>query len=185
MRKRSILASGCLSAFVLLMLALPAHATQRSMFKGVSSKLVVKAAPSKVYGAIRALRESDSEGVRILSATEHESVIEELFDELPIIGHARCVYKETYTPEKRIDYHMVESDHFKAFEGAWVLTPASDGSQTTLELSSYIDTGLPVPFARQITNSQTLKDVEQRLQLVKKLAEGSQHQISSARQKSD
>lgn len=157
--------------FVLAFSAVAANATPPKSFKGVTASLTVHASPEHVWRAIRALRDDDPDGVKTISQTANEDILEEVFDELPLIGEARCRYKETYKPFQRIDYQMISSDHFKAFEGSWVLTPAAGGHQTIVELSSYIDTGLCVPFAHQLTNVATARNVHRRLEEVKKAVE--------------
>ena len=168
-------------ALTFVLLSMPALATAEKTFKGVRAKVVVRNNQIAVYQAIRGLRQSDPSDVRVISTSDNEDVLEERFDGLPIIGQARCIYKEKYAPPKRIDYQMLESDHFKAFEGSWVLKPMADGNSTEVELSSYIDAGLPIPFARQITNIQTMKDVRERLEQVKRSAESSQQLVGSFR----
>lgn len=157
----------------------PSWANPPKGFKGVASHLVVNARPQTIYEQIRALRHGEASGVKEISKTDSEAVLEEHFQNLPIIGKAKCIYVEKYTPWSRIDYHMIESDKFKAFEGSWQLTPQDDNS-VLVELCSFVDTGLPIPFGRQITNTQTMKDIKDRLQLVKKKAEASESSLGAA-----
>ena len=151
--------------------ASPSHAEADKQFKGVRGQMVVHADAAHVWHAIRALRDDDPESVKMISQAPGEDVLEETFEDLPIIGKATCRYKETYKPYERIEYRMIQSDHFKAFEGSWVLTPMGNGEQTQVELSSYIDTGLVLPFAHQLTNMSTLRNVHKRLDEVKKAVE--------------
>lgn len=155
-------------------------ALDHKSFKGVTEKIVVRANARACYEAIRALRNEKDSGVRVLSASEDRAVLEETFEKLPIIGEAVCTYEERYDPCKSIEYKMLKSNRFKAFEGAWHLSPAEDGRGTVVQLSSYVDAGLPVPFARQITNMQTAKDIHERLHAVKSSAE--EHRVSSSGQ---
>ncbi len=148
-----------------------AAAADSKPFKGVRDKLVVQADPQHVWQVIRALRNDDPGDVKTISQTPTENILEETFDDLPIIGKAKCRYRETYTPFEKIEYRMISSDHFKAFEGSWVLTPVSNGSKTVVELSSYVDTGLVVPFVHQLTNLATARNVRGRLEDVKKAVE--------------
>ena len=138
--------------------------------RGVSAAVIVNAKPNTIYAAIRGLRDEPDSDVKELSKDVSHSVLEEKFCGLPIIGQAVCVYEEKYQPSSRIDYHMLRSDKFKAFEGAWVLTPVS-GHSTRVELRHYVDTGLRFPFARQLTDAQTTKDIKERLQEVKAKSE--------------
>jgi len=151
-----------------------ANADECKEFKGVSAKVTVKADPEHVWHAIRSMRNDDPQDVKTISASPSEDILEETFDDLPIIGKAKCRYKERYKPYERIDYNMIESDHFKAFEGSWVLKPTGKGGETLVELSSYIDTGLTIPFAHQITNLATMRNVHKRLDEVKKSVETAQ-----------
>lgn len=181
MLKPKLAVSLTMIALSIICTSATALAAGEQPFKGVRAKIIVRNTPTAVYQAIRGLRQSDPSDVRVISSSEGADVLEERFDSLPIIGQARCVYKEQYFPPKRIDYHMIESDHFKAFEGSWVINPITDGSGTEVELSSFIDTGLPIPFARQITNVQTMKDIRARLELVKRAAESNQQLVRSFR----
>jgi len=95
-----------------------------------------------------------------------------------MIGKAKCIYKETYTPGKRIEYKMVESDKFKVFEGCWKLTPSADGVTTKVSLSSAVEINTCMPFAKQIAAMQTKKEVKERLTALKKVCE--KEQLSSA-----
>lgn len=166
----------CLVVISYLVLAIPATARDE---KGVSLSLVIKAQPQVVFEVVKSLK---TEGEVNQISGEKQSVVEEQFDGLPIIGKARCTYVEKYTPFQRVDYHMIRSDKFKAFQGSWVITPQAENS-TTVRLTSYIDTGLPVPFAQQITNSAALKDVKKRLDIVKRTAEANQARLDSLSQR--
>lgn len=66
---------------------------------------------------------------------------------------------------------MVSSDKFKAFEGKWELKELPEEKSTEVSLQSFVLLDLPVPFLRQLTNTQTIKGVRDRLAEVKKLAE--------------
>lgn len=167
------LASLSLVLFLSFATTITAEATGQKGFRGVSAKVVVNAEPREVWQAIRGLRDDDPQDVKTISQSPTEDILEETFDDLPVIGKAVCRYKETYRPYERIEYHMISSDHFKAFEGSWVLTPCGKPHQTMVELSSYIDTGLTVPFAHQLTNMATMHNVHRRLQEVKKSVETS------------
>jgi hypothetical protein len=141
--------------------------------QGVTARLVIKAQPKIVFDAIRAVRVNDAQE---LSIGDKQSTLQEHYEGLPVIGKATCTYVEKYTPFKRIDYYMIRSDKFKAFQGSWTITPQDD-NLTTVELTSYIDTGIRIPFGRQLTNSQTLKDVNMRLAIVKASAEANQSKV--------
>lgn len=169
--KLSALAVSVICAAAFLTANISAAPAAEKNFKGVSAKITMRSDPQRVWKAIRDLRDGSPDDVRTISQSPQEDVLEETFDDLPVIGKAKCRYKEVYKPFERIDYRMIESDHFKAFEGSWVLTPTDSGAQTIVELSSYIDTGLCIPFVHQITNMATMRNVHTRLQEVKKLVE--------------
>ncbi|HEY9785379.1 MAG TPA: SRPBCC family protein [Candidatus Obscuribacterales bacterium] len=136
----------------------------------VYSSIVVDAQPSVVYDAIRSQRQVDP-ARKLISTSGNEAVIDERYSGLPVIGSARCIYKEVESaPNARMDYELIKSDKFKSFQGTWLLTPVGD-DRTEVRLTSKLDTGLHIPFARQITNSAVMKDVQRRLTRVKDLAE--------------
>lgn len=139
----------------------------------VKATVEVHATPEVVMEAIHHLRQDEPTGVKILSHNDHEATIEEIFDGLPIFGAARCVYKEQYFAD-RVEFHMIESDRLKAFDGWWKLTPVSS-NVTSVELATGVDTGLRIPFARQITNAATLRNIREQLDDMKKSAESRQH----------
>lgn len=142
-------------------------------------KVTIKAPPSIVYNTILNLRKSYPENVKELSRTSEHCLVEETFHVLPVIGKTKCVYKETYKPHKEVSYKMVESPRFKAFEGRWTLTPVNGGKHTNLALSSYIDPGINLPFAKQITKIETKKGIKKRLTAVKKKSEKRQLAMSN------
>ncbi len=146
---------------------------------GATAEVKVMATPEIAYEAIRALREGPSEGCKVLSTCAEESIVEEIFDELPIIGKATCVYRETYEPSKMVRFKMIRSDKLKAFEGEWTLTSVDDGQHTMVKLRSYIDTGLKVPFAKQITQAASTSELKEHVAEVKKAAELKQKRIAS------
>lgn len=149
----------------------PAMASGHAQDDSVFSKVVVSATPQAVYDAIRLQRQMDP-ARKLVSYHGTEAMIDENFSGLPVIGQAKCLYKEVETSPGRVEYFLVSSDKFKRFEGCWTLTPCEGGKKTELRLSSYLETGVHVPFARQITNNSVKKDVLRRLGRVKVLAEG-------------
>jgi hypothetical protein len=146
----------------------------KSAPRGSCQEVVVNATPEAVYNAIRRLREDSQDTVKELSHQANHCVLEETFPGLPLIGDAKCVYEEVYTPNRRIEYSMIRSDRFKAFEGRWLIVPTADGTATRLSLSSYVDIDLPLPFAKQICKIQTSHGVKERLQEVKSICEKNQ-----------
>ncbi|HNB22084.1 MAG TPA: SRPBCC family protein [Candidatus Melainabacteria bacterium] len=148
----------------------PAMAAGNAQPDSVFSTVMVEASPNKVYEAIKMQRQVDPARKQV-SYSGAEAVIDEDFSGLPVIGKAKCMYKEIESSPRSIEYHLMSSDKFKRFEGCWTLTPLEGGRKTELRLSSYLETGVHVPFARQITNNSVRKDVLRRLGRVKLLAE--------------
>ena len=142
--------------------------------RGVSASVTVNASVSQVWQAIVSLRSAEPNRRKLVSYENKQAVLEEKFCSLPIIGGAVCTYVECEEPHKRIDYHLVSSNRFKAFEGAWTLAPSADGQGTVVHLSSYLETGVKIPFAREITNTAAMHDIERRLSFVKQHAESAQ-----------
>ncbi len=163
--------------------AIPAIAEFEENDRGVSAELKIMVPPEVTYAAAKASREESDEGCKIISSTPAACVIEELFDGLPVIGNAKCTYRESYEP-LRIIYKMISSDKLKAFEGEWTFTPADDGQSTIVKLRSYIDTGLKIPFARKLTNMGTSSEVKQHLAELKKSAENRFKRIAKVRNQS-
>jgi hypothetical protein len=153
----------------------------KSAPRGSCQEIVVNAKPEAVYHAIRRLRDDSRDTVNELSHQAIHCVLEETFPGLPLIGDAKCVYEEVYTPNSRIEYSMVRSDRFKAFEGRWLIVPTEDGTATRLSLTSYVDVDIPLPFAKQICKLQTSHGVKERLQEVKSTCEKNQLAQSKSR----
>ena len=149
---------------------------QKSLNSGkqrVKASIVIKAPAEVVWDAVHEQRKTDPELAysKVLKQGVNESTLEQKFTVIPMIGSAVCVMNTQEVPNRRIDYQMVKSDKFKAMEGSWVLIPSPDGKSTTLELSSHVDLGLPVP--RSMMNGVTQKKLERRLSHVRELAEKS------------
>ncbi len=139
----------------------------------VRAAILIHAPVEVVWDAVQQERHHNPEIAysRVLvHISEHESVLEERFIVIPLIGAATCKLRMIEAPFERIDYTMIESDHFKVFEGAWVFTPVDEGKSTVLELSSHVEMGLPVP--RLIMDRVTHRKLEARLKNVKSMAEG-------------
>lgn len=166
-----------------LLVALPAIAEFEEKDRGVSAEMKIMVPPEVTYAAAKASRDESDEDCKIISSTAAACVIEELFDGLPVIGNAKCLYRESYEPLK-ISYKMISSDKLKAFEGEWTFTPADDGQSTIVKLRSYIDTGLRIPFARKLTDMGTSSEVKQHLSELKKSAETRFKRIAKTRNQS-
>ncbi len=143
----------------------------------VKVKLRIQASPEVVWHAIKHEQNGDSDLIysKVISRAPGDTVSEQKLGHLPFIGTATSTMHTTEVPLKRIEYTMLKSDRFKAFEGSWVLTPAPNKS-TYLELSSYCDIGIPIP--RPIREGITVKKLEKRLANVKRNSELSKFQIA-------
>ena len=139
--------------------------------RGPCHEIIINATPEAVYKAIIQLREDSKDTVKQLSQESNSCVLEETFGPLPFVGDVKCVYKEVYTPCRRIEYSLVRSSRFKAFEGRWTINPTADGASTRLSLSSYVDVDIVIPFVKQITRIQTSMAVKERLQEVRMTCE--------------
>lgn len=141
--------------------------------KPLSASVEIAAPLKTVYEAIQKTRNSAEMHRKLLSYDGKIARIKENLVNVPIYGDVECIWEETEIPFERIDYKMVSSDKFKSGSGSWILTPSSDHKSTTLELQSYLDTGLHLPFAGEITKMGAAKDNKIRLQRIKEVAEGS------------
>jgi Polyketide cyclase / dehydrase and lipid transport len=149
----------------------------------VKAKILINASPHVVWETVHDERRKDPDLAysKVLETNENHVVLEQKFCLLPLIGTATCVMNNHEIQDERIDYDMASSDHFKALEGSWVLTP-DKGTQSTctyLELSSYLDMGLPVP--RPMLDAMTAKKLQRRLSNVKAMAEAAQFRIAHNR----
>lgn len=144
---------------------------QKNKRRYVKARVLIKASPHIVWDSVHEERKHDPdlEYSKVVDEKPNLKMLEQKFNLIPMIGSATCLMKQDEVPDQRIDYTMVKSDRFKAFEGSWVLTPTEDGKGTYLELSSHIDMGLPIP--RSIVEGMQGKKLGRRLTNVKKLAE--------------
>lgn len=175
---KPILCAVALSFVVAVPGAIAGDSCQTSVTSNHESSVTVNASSELVYRTIVNLKEDEGDDVKALSRKGNECLVEETFSDLPMIGKAKCIYRETYTPGRKIEYKMVESDRFKIFEGCWRLTPSADGEKTTVSLSSVVEIDTCMPFAKQIAAMQTKKEVKERLTALKKVCE--KEQLSSA-----
>jgi hypothetical protein len=141
----------------------------------VSELEIIDAPLSAVWDAIKFQRTSEPQARRVISASNgtghnNQYVVEETFSKLPVIGEVVCRYVENEISNRKLQYKLVSSSKFKAFEGEWELNPLASG-QTSVRLTSYVDTGLKLPFAGRITRDNTRKTVLARLERVEELAE--------------
>ncbi len=134
--------------------------------KGVESSLIINASPQCVFEHFQSSRTMEPTRRKLVSNEGNVAVIEENFEDVPFIGKVKCTYEETETPCKRIEYKMIKSDKFKAFEGVWDLTPTPEGT-TLVKLHANTESKINVPFAAALGNPSALKDVQRRLKNLK------------------
>jgi len=139
--------------------------------KGVATTVLVNASAIRCWHTIIAERTAAPDKRKVVSEEGNRAVLEEKFTNLPVIGHAYMQYEEVATPYTTLEAHLIKSDKFKAFESRWTLSPSVDGKSTSIRLYTYLNTGLWLPFAQQMTNRQTRQDITNRLQHIKQLAE--------------
>jgi len=149
--------------------SLPARADSRKSDAMVSDSTTINAPVKAVWEAMRTLRRNDPAHRKVLSSSGGDYVVEETFENIPVLGVAVCTYKEHEVPMQRLQYCMIKSDKLKAFEGEWELSPTADG-KTNVKLSSRTDAGVCIPFADRITRNRTAKSIAQRLEAVREIA---------------
>jgi hypothetical protein len=136
----------------------------------MKKSITVNASQQAVWDAIISYRTSDPAARTVRSQNGEKTVIEEEFGGLPLVGSSTVVYEETETPIEQINFRLIQGDKLSAFDGAWILR--SNGTLTEVELSANLDVDLEFPFKDQILNAQADKDMDKRLQYVKRIAEG-------------
>lgn len=159
--------------------ALPAIASDHKEHHGAIAQMKVHAPLKVTYDALKNLRNDEPDGTRVISSNENECVVEEIFDKLPVIGSATCVYKETYEAPNKVAFKMIRSDKLKAFEGEWTLTEVDNGKATLVKLQSYVDTGLKIPFAKQMTAAASHGELKQHVECLKRHAESRERKIAA------
>lgn len=142
--------------------SLPVQAATTEIRESCSASMVVNAPLQTVWDALRTERTNDPKHRRVISASGGDFVVEETFEHLPVVGDAVCTYKEHEIPMSKLQYQMISSDKLKTFEGVWELSPAGN-NQTNLKLSSRTDTGIDMPFSRNITRNATIKYISKKL----------------------
>jgi hypothetical protein len=137
----------------------------------VSGSVTINAPSKVVWEAVHTERQNDPdlEYSKVIEQHGNQSLIEQKFNALPVIGAATCQLIQREIPLERIDYKLVKSDKFKALNGSWVLTPSADGHTTVLALSSHLDTGMA--YSQTIIDMLTKKKIDKRLDNVKRAAE--------------
>lgn len=143
---------------------------EHSNIPSATNELLIHASRQQVWQAIRARRTS-SACRKELSHTDNQAVVEEMFASCPIVGNVVCTYVEDETqPLQRIDYHMVDSNRLKRFEGFYLLKTAPDGVSTVLQLTSSVDPGIRIPFWQDIARGQASRSGEHTLHEIAALA---------------
>lgn len=144
--------------------------------KGVSSSVTIAAPPHVVWAAVADQRKTDPDLIysKVLSRQGNAVTLEQKFGKLPVLGSATATIRAEEVPHQRIDYHLVKSDKFKDMSGSWVFKPI-DKNTTKLELTNFVDTGMPQFLVNQFTKNK----VKQRLANVKVTAEKLARKLAS------
>jgi hypothetical protein len=144
----------------------------------VRGTIRVQAPPEIVWYSVHETRKKDPDLAysKVLEHSVNEELYEEKFQLVPLVGSATCVLRDKEVPLKRIDYELVKSDHFKAMNGSWIFVASEDGKSTLLELTSHLDTGMPVP--QSFVDGNLARKIERRLNHVKSVAEGLQSKVA-------
>lgn len=143
--------------------------------KGVHSSIIIEASPKVVFEAIQHSRVLEPMRRKLVSHKENVAVIDEHFDDLPVIGSAACTYKEIEIPYSRIDFTLVDSQKLKTFEGSWELTPLKDGECTEVRLRTFSEPKIWMPFAKEASGPSIMKDIRRRLTTLKASVETPDH----------
>ncbi|HEY9791761.1 MAG TPA: SRPBCC family protein [Candidatus Obscuribacterales bacterium] len=161
---------------------LSSSAQARAGDPGASASVLINASPEVVWKAVHEerLHDPDLAYAKILGKRGNSSTMEEKFVSVPILGEVIAVLQENETPLKRIDYSLIRSDKFKRMEGSWSLTPVCGGKQTLLQLSSFLDVG--VPFSQPFVRNATSRKIDRRLSNVKQVAEREQASLAGRQQ---
>jgi ribosome-associated toxin RatA of RatAB toxin-antitoxin module len=146
---------------------------QRKGNSWCTASMLIKAPPETVWRAVHDERQHDPDisYSKILEQSDNQCKLEQKFCFIPFLGTSTCVTNQVEIPNQRIDYKLLQSDHFKEMEGSWIFRPADGGRATLLELTSHLDLGLPVP--KMLMDGVTTKRMEKRLSHIKRIAEKS------------
>jgi hypothetical protein len=155
------------------------HSRGHNQEHGVQSYLVIKAPVETVFEGIKMSRHTTPEKRHMVSHEKDSAVIDEKISDLPVIGTAHLVYKEIEVSSKRIDYLLISSDKLKTFEGSWELTPLDNG-ETKVSLKSFTEVKVWVPFAKELSCTSTLKDINRRLGNLKQWCDDQSHRQAKA-----
>lgn len=139
--------------------------------KPISEKIEINAPEKFVFEAVQKQRNNETSHRKQISGEGDTFRIDEKMEGVAIYGKVHCIWEEKEIKPHRIDYKLIESDKFKSGFGSWIITPSADGKSTNLEFQSFLDTGLKVPFAGEITKMAAHSDAKSRLERIKRLAE--------------
>jgi len=167
MRKQIILAAALLTSTAALPV-LPASADSPVV---MVEAIQINAKPKDVFNAILKYRNSPIDHRRLIQSSPGKAVVDERVSNVPVIGTVHNVWEESEHPFNRIDYHMISSDKFKSSSGSYVITQTDPNGPSVLTLQSELDTGIHIPMAKQLTQTNSRKDMRERLAYIKKLAE--------------
>lgn len=136
----------------------------------LKAKILIRAPLDVVWRTVHEQRKLDPDLAysKVLQEEGNNSLLEQRFILLPVIGATTCVMNNSEVPMQRIDYKLMKSDRFKAMEGSWVFT-ALDSKSTVLELSSYLDLG--IPGTRGLLDAVTTKKLQRRVARIKDMSE--------------
>lgn len=135
----------------------------------VAGKIEVDVPMKKVWAAIQARRTSAHR--KLVSYDGKVAVVKEAFKAMPVIGDTSCTYTEQeLAGQKMITYKLMNSDHFKKFEGCWQLTPGPKPDTTMVSLSTTLDPGIRFPFWEHIARANMQKNLRENLAEVAALA---------------
>ena len=137
----------------------------------VMVSVIVEATPERCWDAIRN-PSSSLDHRRVISSGPENVIVEETFNDLPILHSATCVFVETEIPLKEISFKLKHSDKFKSMSGAYRLSARPDGT-TVVELESNLDIG-PIPFTGKLAQSINEAKCRERLMRIKAIAESNQ-----------
>ena len=83
---------------------------------GFTGTVLVRGTPQEVFTAIKDSRSSERR--KVLSVSGNSVLLEEKFNDLPVIGQARCRYREVEVPHQRIDCRLETIQAFRWKVGA-------------------------------------------------------------------
>ncbi|HEY9679745.1 MAG TPA: SRPBCC family protein [Drouetiella sp.] len=158
--------SATLSAIVMLSLTSPALAKGKAVVEVVR----INATPQAVFEAIQSYRNSSALHRKLVSYDGKSAVVDEQLENVPVLGNVHCTWVEKEVPYQRIDYSMMKSDKFVSGSGSYVISQSA-GDCCTLELRSELESGVKIPFAKEIGAVAAHKDMKLRLAQIKRMSE--------------